>query len=105
MQFQTTLKTLSLIHIYAAGVRDREVHQSREYSQDTGREYGRSRQRYENRFEGDEKRKKKRNKMARYLLGTLSSSALIIGAAGYELSLIHIYKICSKCHDTMLPYI
>lgn len=67
-----------------AGVRDREVHQSREYSQDTGREYGCSRQRYEYRFEGDEKRKKKRNKMARYLLGTVSSAALIIGAAGYE---------------------
>ncbi len=67
-----------------AGVRDREVHQSREYSQDTGREYGHSRQRYEYRFEEDEKRKKKRNKMARYLLGTVSSAALIIGAAGYE---------------------
>lgn len=67
-----------------AGVRDHEVHQSREYSQDTGREYGHSRQRYEYRFEEDEKRKKKRNKMARYLLGTVSSAALIIGAAGYE---------------------
>lgn len=67
-----------------AEVRDREVHQSREYSQDTSREYGHSRQRYEYRFEEDEKRKKKRNKMARYLLGTVSSAALIIGAAGYE---------------------
>lgn len=56
-----------------AGGRDREVHQSREYSQDTGREYGHSRQRYEYRFEEDEKRKKKRNKMARYLLGTVQA--------------------------------
>lgn len=63
---------------------DREFHQSREYQQDTGREYGRSKRqgRYQN--HEDEKRKRKWNKISRYLLGTVSGAVIIAGATFSE---------------------
>lgn len=63
---------------------DREFHQSREYQQDAGREYGGSGRQYRDTNHEEEKRKKKWNKISRYLLGTVSGAVVIAGTAFYE---------------------
>ena len=73
-----------------ADSQDREFHRCQEYSQDDRQEFGRMKRqqpgqkRDRSQVEEEEKRKKKWNKISRYLLGTASGVVLIVSASAYE---------------------